>query len=266
MILQPAEAYTSNLLLTALGDDDLALLQPFLTREELAREQVLVSSRKPVEHVYFLESGVASIVSITPETGRTEVGIFGREGFSGTSLLLGTGTSPYETFIQIGDATALRIGAGQLLACARQSETLQTMLLRYVQTLLVQAAQGAVANAHHRIEARLARWLLMCHDRIDGDEIALTHEFMAMMIAAQRSGVTVTLHILEGSGMLASKRGRVIIKDRDKLEELAGDGYGEPEAEYRRLIGPFGHDAVVLPFRKAQGSASLPAAAPDQPE
>lgn len=248
MMPQPADATSSNLLLNALTRDDRALLAPFLVRAEIAREQVLVSAHRPVEHAYFLESGVASIVSVTPETGRTEVGIFGRDGFSGTCLLLGAETSPHETFIQIGDATALRIEAGHLLGCVAQSATLQTLLLRYVQTLLVQAAQGAVANAHHRIEARLARWLLMCHDRSDGDEIALTHEFMAMMIAAQRSGVTVTLHILEGSGMIASKRGRVIIKDRDKLEELAGDGYGEPEAEYRRLIGPFGRNPVVLPF------------------
>jgi hypothetical protein len=88
----------------------------------------------------------------------------------------------------------------------------------------------------------------MCHDRIDGDEIALTHEFMSMMISADRSGVTVTLHILEGAGMIRSKRGRVIIRDRDRLEELAGGSYGVPEAEYRQLIGPIGQPSVVLPF------------------
>lgn len=89
----------------------------------------------------------------------------------------------------------------------------------------------------------------MCHDRIDGDEIALTHEFMGMMISAERSGVTITLHILEGAGMIRSERGRVIVRDRDKLEELAGDGYGMPEAEYRHLIGPIGRKTVVLRFR-----------------
>lgn len=83
----------------------------------------------------------------------------------------------------------------------------------------------------------------MCHDRIEGDEIALTHEFMGMMISADRSNVTVTLHILEGADMIRSKRGRVIILDREKLEDLAGDGYGVPEAEYRRLIGPLGRTA-----------------------
>ncbi|RYY06288.1 MAG: helix-turn-helix domain-containing protein [Alphaproteobacteria bacterium] len=121
---------------------------------------------------------------------------------------------------------------------------MRTMLLRYVQTVLVQSAQSTATNVTHRIEGRLARWLLMCHDRIDGDEIALTHEFMGMMISADRSNVTVTLHILEGAGMIRAKRGRVIILDRDKIEELAGDGYGVPEAEYRQLIGPLGRSAA----------------------
>lgn len=114
--------------------------------------------------------------------------------------------------------------------------------------MLVQSAQNMATASNQRLEARLARWLLMCHDRIDGDEIAITHEMLSMMISAERSGVTITLHVLEGAGMIRSERGRVIIRDRDKLEELAGDGYGLPEAEYRRLIGPIGRRSVVLPF------------------
>jgi CRP-like cAMP-binding protein len=247
-MLHPVEPYTTNTLLMALADGDLALLKPHLVRGPLRRDQILVTANKPIDHIYFPENGVCSIVSVMPETGSTEVGIFGRDGFSGTCLLLGSKTSPYEAFVQVDGSTALRIEADRLLGLARQSETLQTVLLRYIQTVLVQAAQGAVVNAHHRIESRLARWLLMCHDRVDGDDIHLTHQFMGMMIAAQRSGVTVTLHILEGAGMIRSKRGKVIILDRDKLEELAGDGYGQPEAEYRRLIGPLGRPSVMVPF------------------
>jgi hypothetical protein len=96
----------------------------------------------------------------------------------------------------------------------------------------------------------------MCHDRIDGDEIALTHEFMGMMISADRSNVTVTLHILEGAGMIRSLRGRVIIRDRQKLEELAGDSYGVPEAEYRRLIGPLGRTAFMPPAESRGSQAN----------
>lgn len=237
---QRDHAFTPNTLLTALPDDDLALLMPSLQRVPIEREQVLQARDQPTEHVYFLEGGIASIVSIRPESGRTEVGIFGREGVSGTSVLLGIDRSPHETFIQVNHSNALRIESDRLQAAMKASPSLTTALLAFVQVSLIQTAACAVGNAHHRLEARLARWLLMCHDRVDGDEIHLTHEFMAIMIASQRSGVTVTLHVLEGIGAIRSKRGKVIILDREKLEELAGDAYGEPEEEYRRLIGPFG--------------------------
>lgn len=235
-------AFTANTLLGALPDADLSLLMPSLSRVVMPRDQVLVEANQPIEHVYFMEGGIASIVSFTVDAAPTEVGIFGREGMSGTALLLGADRTPQRTFIQVDGATALRIDAEPFLAVLRQSETLHTMLLRYVQTLFVQTAQSVVANAHHRIEARLARWLLMCHDRIEGDEIPLTHEFMSMMIGAERSGVTVSLHVLEGAGMIRSLRGRVVVLDREKLIELAGAGYGPPEAEYRRMIGPIGRD------------------------
>jgi CRP-like cAMP-binding protein len=237
-----SQLQTTSILLQALSPDDLALLEPHMVREKLHRGQVLLAADSPIEHVWFLEGGVASIVANTTDHGRTEVGIFGREGFAGTPLLLGSETCPHDIFLQVDDHTGLRIEAAPFLAAINRSATLRTMLLRYVQTVIVQTAHSAVSNAHQRIEARLARWLLMCHDRDDGDEILLTHEFMAMMIAAERSGVTVSLHVLEGAGMIRSTRGRVRILDRYKLEELAGEGYGQPEAEYRRLIGPFGKD------------------------
>lgn len=230
----------TNLLLDALEAADLALLQPHLSRIPVARNDVLVYANAPIEHVYFLETGVASIVTAVASHRPTEVGIFGRDGMSATCLLLGSDQSPHETFIQVGGGMAQRIAVAPYLAAIDASNTLQTMLLRFVQVMLVQSAQTTANNAHQQVEARLARWLLMCHDRVDGDEIPLTHEFIGMMIAAERSGVTVSLHILEGAGMIYAKRGRIIIRDRDMLEYLAGDSYGVPEAEYRRLIGPFG--------------------------
>lgn len=242
---RPVPAYTTNLLLGALSDDDLGRLKPHLERVRLEREQVLVSAGKPISRVFFPEGGVASITADTSENERTEVGIFGREGVSGTAVLLGGDRSPHETFIQVNGSTALAIATDRLLTAADASLTLKATLLRFVQAMMVQIAHSAVANAHHRIEARLARWLLMCHDRVEGDEIHLTHEFIGMMIACQRSGVTVSLHILEGAGMIRAKRGRIAVLDRGKLEELAGDSYGQPEAEYRRLIGPFGRSVEV---------------------
>jgi CRP-like cAMP-binding protein len=236
----PEFQHGGNLLLACLSPGDLALLSPFFTREVLDRERVLIAPNETIEFAWFPEGGVGSVVAYKIDSGPTEVGIFGREGFAGTPLLLAASTSPHKVFIQVNGGTGLRIAAPDFVAAVDQSTTLRKTLLRYVQTFIIQTADSAISNAHQRVEARLARWLLMCHDRNDGDAIALTHEFMAMMIAADRSAVTVSLHVLEGAGMIRSTRGRVLILDRQKLEELAGEGYGRPEAEYRDLIAPFG--------------------------
>ena len=230
----------ANLLLRALSEADRELLEPHLHRVTLDQDQVIAPAGQPIAHVYFPEGGVISITAESADKVRTEVGVFGREGMSGMAVVLGAGQSPQEVFVQVGGTDAQRIEAGAFRSALATSATLQAVMLRFVQTLLLQSAQSVVANAHLMIEARLARWLIMCHDRIEGDEIRLTHQFMSMMVAAQRTGVTLTLHILEGAGMIRSQRGRVTILDRERLQELAGDSYGQAEAEYRRLIGPFG--------------------------
>lgn len=227
---------SSNQLLGVMAPADRALLIPHLEPVALPREMVLVTPDAPISDLVFLEHGVASVTAVLADKGRTEVGIIGREGMTGMPLLMGTDRTPHETFMQVAGA-GLRIAAAPLLAAVAASEPLRLLLLRFGQALFIQTGHSTAANAHHRMEARLARWLLMVHDRIGTPDIPLTHEFMAIMIAAQRSGVTVTLHILEGAGMIRSTRGIVTILDREKLADLAGDTYGVPEAEYRRLIG-----------------------------
>lgn len=232
--------YTSNILLNTLSPDDLALLEPYFVRENMLRDRVLIEPNRPIQYAWFPEDGVVSIVAEMSTARPTEVGIFGFEGFAGTSLLLGANTSPHRVYVQVERGTILRIEASRLLSAADRSPALRTTFLRYIHTFAIQTAYSAVSNAHQRIEGRLARWLLMCHDRGNTDEIAVTHEFMSMMISADRSRVTVTLHLLEGAGMIRSKRGRIVIIDRQKLQELAGEHYGRPEEEYRKLIAPFG--------------------------
>lgn len=256
--MPPEIPYTNNLLLNAMAADDLALIKPWLTRVQVKPQEVLNKANELIKQIYFLEGGIASVVSIRPDSGSTEVGIFGREGMSGTTVVMGVDRSPHETYMQVDGTTALRIDTDRLLEAMEQSPSLNKILLAYAHTMMVQTAACAVGNAHHRMEARLARWLLMCHDRVEGDEILLTHDFMAMMIGSQRSGVTVTLHVLEGMGAIRSKRGRVVILDREKLEDLAGDAFGEPEGEYRRLIGPFGRKGVVLQFDEAEREQTPP--------
>jgi CRP-like cAMP-binding protein len=117
------------------------------------------------------------------------------------------------------------------------SAPLHQHLLRFAQAFMIQLGQTALANGIYQIEQRLARWLLMCHDRVDGDDLFTTHEFLSLMLGVRRAGVTLALQALEDRGLISTKRGQVTVLDRAKLEGVAGDSYGVPEAEYARLIG-----------------------------
>ena len=235
-----SQSSTPNLLLRSLPSDDYALLEPHLTRAHMKTDDRLYESNKAIEQVHFPEGGVGSIVSKQEGGEMIEVGLYGREGFSGSAVVLGAEQSPHISMVQVGDLPSLSISSARLLEACGQSSVLLGVLLRYTHALTVQAALTAASNAHYALPERLARWLLMCHDRVDGNQIELTHEFISMMLAVRRSGVTVTLHMLEGTASIKAKRGLITVLDRERLEEIAGDAYGQAEAEYRRLIGPFG--------------------------
>lgn len=242
----PDQSFTRNSLLAGLHPSDYALLQPHLRRIQLWRGYVMIEANRPIDHVHFMEGGVVSIVTGEGEE-MLEVGLIGREGFVGAPLLLGSDRTPDRSFVQINDATSLRIPAASFLEVVNSSERLRQVLLRFIHVLAVQAARTAAANAGLELPQRLARWLLMCHDRVDGDKLALTHDFVSAMLGVRRSGVTVTLHTLEGMGLIAARRGLITVLDRGRLEELAGAAYGRAEAEYRRLLGSFGRSKATNP-------------------
>ena len=125
-----------------------------------------------------------------------------------------------------------------MLAALAASATLRTTLLRYAQALSVQVSFTALSNAVHQIDERLARWILVCDDRIASGELALTHQYLSVMLAVRRPSVTTALHVLEGNGLIRAARGLITIRDRAGLEDFAGDAYGKAEREYERLLGP----------------------------
>jgi CRP-like cAMP-binding protein len=196
----------------------------------------LVEPNTPIEHVCFLEEGIASVVATTRQGRRIEAGIIGREGLTGIPILLDTDRTPHECFIQTA-GEGLRIRAEDLRRAMVASPSLQKHLLRFVQAFMVQMGQTALANGSYALEQRLARWLLMCHDRVDGDDLSTTHEFLSLMLGVRRAGVTVALQALEDRGAISPKWRRITVLDRAKLEGMAGDSYGVPEGEYARLIG-----------------------------
>ena len=219
-----------NRLLATLAPADFSLLEPQLERVPLPAGMRLIEPNTPIEHVYFLEQGIASVVATTPQDHRIEVGIIGREGLTGVPVLLGTDRTPHECFIETA-GEGMRMRADGLRRAMAASATLQQHLLRFVHAFTVQIGQTALANASHLIEERLARRLLMCHDRVDGDDLVATHEFLSLMLGVRRGGVTVALQSLEDKGLVSTRRGQVRVVDRAKLEAVAGDSYSVPKTK-----------------------------------
>lgn len=228
---QPA---VRNRLLGALAPDDFARLAPTLESVPLALGDLLIEAHRPIGHAHFVEDGVVSLVADTDE-GRIEIGVVGREGMVGTALVLGTDRTPHAAMVQV-EGAALRVPADILRGALAASPALRGVLGRYVQGLIVQVGQTVHAGMDLTVEGRLARWILMTHDRLDQDELPLTHEFLSLMLGVRRPGVTAAMHVLEGAGMIVARRGRITVRDREKLTDMAGDSYGLAEAEYERLL------------------------------
>ena len=233
-MFQLQQYHIRNRLLAVLAQDDFVRLAPAFERVPLLLLETLFDSHRPLTHAYFVERGLISLVADTAE-GRIEIGIIGREGMAGVPLVLGTDREAAMGIVQ-SPGEALRIPAEPLRAALDASPSLRGVLGRYIQSLVVQVGQTAYANAELTIEGRLARWILMAHDRLACDEMQLTHKVLAIMLGVRRPSVTMAAHTLEGAGMIRARRGHITVLDRERLEALAGDTYGLAEAEYERLI------------------------------
>jgi len=224
-----------NRLLAALAPADLARLRPHLELVLLPQRQVLSEPHTPIEHAYFPQQGFVSLVQPMADKSMVEVGIIGREGLVGSPVLLGVSTSPVTAMVQ-APGEALRIPASVLLKEVARSDQLSGVLLRYVQALHVQVSQTAACNGRHTLAERLARWLLMAHDRVAGDDLPLSHEFLAMMLGMRRSGVTVAVAALKKAGLIDNGHARITILDRQGLEEAACECYRAVRGEYENLL------------------------------
>ena len=233
---EPQQATVRNRLLKAMSPDDFARLQPHLQPVQTELRQTLIAPNDPVTQLFFPETGYASLVTQGSQGDKAEAGLIGREGLVGASpVLLGTDRTPHHLFIQ-AQGEMLAIDTKALCAAVDQSPSLRKLLLRYTQVQFIEAVQTAFVNASYQIEVRLARWIVMCHDRVDGDELVMTHDFVSMMLGTQRSSATLAVQALEGHRLIKAGRGRMTVRDRQGLIKVADGGYGLPEAEYARLI------------------------------
>ncbi|AYD01582.1 Crp/Fnr family transcriptional regulator [Neorhizobium sp. NCHU2750] len=225
-----------NKLLALLSHEDYTALEPVLQPINLPQGFVLSAPGEPLEYCYFPLSGVISTVVTSPSGKRTEIGLLGREGVSPASIALGAADTPYLVVMQV-PGRGVRVPIAIMRNIIEARPEVKSLLSRWAHVALSQAAFTALSNAIHPVDERLARWILMCHDRVDGDAIDLTHEFLAIMLSVRRPSVTVALHVLEGKQLIYSHRGTIIVRDRKALERFAADSYGGAEREYERLFG-----------------------------
>lgn len=223
-----------NLILAALPDESVARLAPHLKRLKLPRGMTLTSPNRTVRYAYFLESGLASIVTTMTDDTSVEVAVVGIEGMAGIPVLLDSGSMPNRTFMQIA-GTGYRLDAAVLVEEFERSEALRQKINHYLHAHLVQASQTAACNRLHEISHRLARWLLLSHDRIGADQLDITHQSLAEMLGTPRPTVTIAARLLQKKGAIAYSRGRVKIVSRARLEKAACECYAAICKESRRL-------------------------------
>lgn len=232
----PYQPAVRNRLLGALSPDVLAQLLPKLTTVAMSLRKVFYRPDESIDAAYFPEGGIISMVAVLDEGMQSEAGMAGRDGMIGTPLIAGVGTSYTETMAQVA-GTALRMEAHAFRQELEVNAPFRTILLRYSEAHQAQVMQTAACNANHGLEQRLARWLLMVHDRVDGDELPLTQEFIAMMLCTHRPSVTVTAGILQRAGLIRHNAGRVTVLDRPGLEAACCECHAAVRRRYEALIG-----------------------------
>jgi CRP-like cAMP-binding protein len=235
-LINKAMPSTPNHILNALTRSEYERLTPHLEPITLWAGEVLCRPDEPITHVYFPNHGIVSLVSSFEDGGSVEVGMVGNEGMFGVSVFLGSISTPLLAQVQLaGDG--LRMRADVLKKEFEKSGQLQDLLLRYTQAFITQIAQGAACNRAHDVEGRLAKWLLMCQDRSQTNDLQLTHEVIGTMLGARRAGITVAAGVLKQKGLIEYSRGHITIMDREGLEALSCACYPIVRKEFARLLG-----------------------------
>ncbi len=226
---------TSNLILNALTQPEFEQLAPSLEPMRLWIGEVLYRPDEPIKYVYFPNRGTISLVSLFESGESVEVGMVGNEGMFGVCVFLGSVSNLLEAIVQLpGDA--LRLPAAILKKEFARGGLFQDLLLRYTQAFITQIAQNAACNRAHNTEQRLARWLLMCQDRSQTQDLEVTQEFIATMLGTRRASVTVAAGLLKDAGIISYTRGHVQIIDRQKLEAMSCECYSTLKNEFHRYL------------------------------
>ena len=216
-----------NRILSRLSSADAAPLKPHLETVDLPLLMPLEAANSRIDTVYFIDHGFASVVADGPGKRDLEVGLIGRESMTGLAVVLGHDRARHSTYMQAAGA-GQRMKAIRLRKAVAESASLQQSLLRCVNAFLIQTTETATANGRSKNEERLARWLLMADDRIDGGEVPLTHKLLGVMLGVQRTAVTATVQALERQGLIKAGLGVITILDREGLVRFSNGAYVAP--------------------------------------
>ena len=231
-----APLQSRNHLLAALAPSDFQELRPHLTTTRLAAKARLAEPHRAIDAVYFPLDAVIAMAAADRKGEEVEVGSIGCEGMVGLAVFFGAARSTCRVVVQIG-GDAERMDAALLEREAGRSPTLQRLLKLYAQAFMTQVAQSTACNRLHPAEKRLARWLLICRDRIGRDDIPITHETMAVMLGVRRATVTEAAGTLQRGGLIRYRRGVLSIVDRPRLESASCECYAIVREEFDRLLG-----------------------------
>jgi CRP-like cAMP-binding protein len=236
LALTAGQAFERNWILRAIPREEYAWLAPRLEPVKLGLNTVIAEPDVQVEHVYFPETLIASVVSRMQDGGVVEVGTIGREGMIGLSAFLDADAMVNQTLVQLA-GSAKRMSASVFADGARERPVFQRLLHRYTHAYLAQVSQTAACNRMHDVLQRCARWILMTHDRVgDADAFSLTQEFLSFMLGVRRAGVTEAEGALQRAGAISYTRGVVTVVDRAKLEAASCECYRIINAHFDRML------------------------------
>jgi CRP-like cAMP-binding protein len=215
----------SNVILLSLPDEEYSLLRPYLEPVDLPQYKIVHEPGEKIDYGYFVNEGMMSLVALNQDGRSVEVGIVGKEGMVGMSLMMGLRRGIFRSIMQMA-GNGLRIKAKAFQDVLRRAPTLRSDLCRFALMHGMQVAQLAACNRLHEVDQRLVRWLLMCQDRVDSQSLPLTHDFLAQMLGTGRPSVSLAATVLENAGLIENLRGTVKVLNRKNLEDAACECYG----------------------------------------
>jgi CRP-like cAMP-binding protein len=233
--MSEASPQAVNRLLAALPDAEYQRLIPHLEYVPLSFKQALHEVGEPIEYVYFPHRAIVSLLSTMEDGSMVEVYLVGNDGVVGIPAALGDNLATTIATVQV-PGSGMRMKASVLKTEFGRGGSLQSLLLRYMQALFAFVSQNAACNRLHQLDGRLARWLLLVYDRVESNQLPLTHEFMAQMLGVRRAGVTEAANTLQQAGLIRYTRGKITILNRQELEAASCECYKIINGEFTRLL------------------------------